>query len=154
MKLRLIAALGACVIGVGTMANAVNVNFDGTMENICTVASATDGALAASPSGTQLDSELAGGRAASVTIVSTGSNNVTFGAPSLSAAPNNYSGTPTLAINYSGAGITQADTAAAETHTIRYPGGAINVNASATDPSGFPAGTYTVTTVVTCAPIS
>lgn len=149
--------LAAIASGLCTATQAADVSFDGSILDSCTLALTTSGALALSADGTTLGSEVAGGRAAQITVLSTGSHTVTVGAPTRSSAPppGYDTATETVEIAYSGetllAGVRQPYTTSATgfaVGTIALT--TLDLNSRITNPAGFASGSYTTRTVVTC----
>lgn len=135
-----------------TPALAANVNLNANLVNSCVLSVGTNGVMTAASSGTQIGSENSGGSAAGLTLVAIGSSpTVTFGAPSLSISPNGWSGSPTEAIRYtSTGGANQAYTSSQTTRTGGPLAETFTVHGKVDNASGFAAGNYTLTTVVTC----
>lgn len=132
-------------------AAAEDVSLSGTLLQECTLTLDTAGSLATSEDGTVLGSEEAGGIGATLALVAVGATpTLTFAAPTLDA-PAGDSGS-TVEVAYSSTGgasqdYTDQQTTSSESVLIDV----YTVHGKATNASGFAAGTYTITTVVTCA---
>jgi len=130
------------------------IQFTGIVVPSCILTVSTPGLLGVSTnSGTELGSELPGGNAAVLAVIATaGAPTIQFTAPTMSAKPAGYSGSPTISIKYtSTGGASQAYTTASSHYTSSSPlGDTVTVNAKADDAAGFPAGTYQVQTTATC----
>lgn len=147
-------------IALGSVAGpagaATDVVFSGTVSNTCTLAVPTPGLLGLSSDGTILGSEEAGGLAATVTVVSLGSNTITVGAPSLATYPGAYTpGGETLSLKYQGlsglSGISQAYTSAQTSFGVGLlPITDLIVDLKVVNSAGFAQGAYTAKTVLTC----
>lgn len=130
-------------------ATAETVSLEATLEVSCTFV-VTDGTLAPNGDYTELSSESSGGVAAQVLVTALGGDPViTFAAPSLTATGNvagvvpqiKYSSTDGASQAYTSSSSFSASTRGVDTYTV---------HARAADASGFEAGDYAVTTVVTC----
>lgn len=141
---------------VPTWAGATDVTFSGTLSGVCTLALASPGTLALSVDGTKFGSEETGGVAASLTILSVGSNTVTFGAPTRTSAPGGYNATgETIEVSYVGLGglslINHAyGTTSSNFGVSSLPLTTVLVNSRINNANGFAPGTYSTRTVVTC----
>jgi len=154
-----LAAFGLLAIPLPAMAE--DVFFSGDVDAGCTVLGHLDGSLGMdlTSSGSILTSELPYGAPATVTILSTGTNYVNVSAPTLTAQGAGYSTTgQALEVKYLGAGTlntvsqawTDVGTSKAGTSLL---GAVVTVDNRITNTtSGFPTGTYTTKTVVTCTP--
>ena len=144
----------ALVLPVASAEAQTVVQFDGLVVQSCVLSVSTPGVLGVSAeSGTTLSSELPDGVAAVLSIVATaGAPTVSFAAPTLSAQPAAYSGTPIVQIKYSSpGGANQAYTSSSSQYTSTNPlTDSVTLNAQATDASGFAAGSYAVQTTATC----
>ncbi len=144
-----IAALAGTIASTSTPAQAVNVTFLGTLVNLCVLTPAA-GTLALAPDGSRLGSSETGGLPATMTIVGTGSTpTLTIGAPSLTGPSGTASAVTTLAYT-SLSGANQAYTGS-QTTSVANLIDTYTFNARVTKSGGFPSGSYTVTSVVTCA---
>lgn len=144
-------------IGLTTSAFPVDVTFDGTISDTCTLALSTGGALALSTDGTVLGSEELGGLPAAMTILSIGTHTITVNAPSRTASPGGYVATgETVEIAYQGVSgllgaVSQAYTAAQTTFPIAtIPLSVLTLNSRIRNDGGFAAGSYQTRVVVTC----
>jgi hypothetical protein len=153
---RLYCLLFASVISIGP-AQALDVDFNGTVTGVCSLALDTDGTLALSADGTILGSEETLGVPAAVLVLSIGSNTIDVAAPArISADPSGYDDTnETVEVSYGGlgglAGVTQAYTEIATDFGVgNIALSVLLVNNRIVNPDGFAAGTYTTRTVVTC----
>jgi hypothetical protein len=114
------------------------------------------GTLALSVNGQRLGSEETGGTAATLTVLSIGSNTVTVGAPTRTASPAGYNATgETIEVAYTGQGALSAvsepyGTASTDFDVTTAPLTNVIFNARINNANGFEAGTYGVRTVVTC----
>lgn len=151
MRPHLILA-AALLAGVAVPAHAADVTLSATLTSSCTLTLNNSGAMTASSSGTVLSSENSGGTAASLGVVAIGTlPSVHFAAPSLTASPSGWTGSPTVEIKYSsnnGASAAYTASSSSVSETSLLDG--FTINGRVTNATGFTAGTYTVTTVVTC----
>lgn len=145
----LIASSALALLALSAHAG-TNLDFDGEITNTCSFLSVNDGALGVSADGKTLGSQEAGGSAGKVQVVTTGDNVVTFSSATLPSKPSGFTGNPTLSIKV-GSGI--YDTSA-QMKAVSYPGDTYTVHAKANSSTAFPAGKYTIRTVMTCAPAS
>ena len=138
------------------IAHAVDVEFDGTVTNSCTLAIGTPGAIGLSGTSNNLSSENAGGVTAIVNVTSIGANSVTVGAPSLSTTPGTYDSTgEAVQVKYTGtAGLSLVDQDYTATETSfgvdTIAISTLLVDVQATNDNGFDEGDYTIATTVTC----
>ena len=138
-------------------AQALDVDFNGTITGICSLALDTDGTLAMSTDGTILGSEEALGIPAAVLILSIGTNTIDVAAPNrISADPAGYDDTnEAIEVSYDGlgglAGVTQAYIDIDTNFNVGNIALSVLVmNNRIVNPDGFAAGTYTTRTVITC----
>lgn len=137
---------------------AIDVTFTGVVLNTCTLAVPTPGVMSLASDGKKLSSDLADGIGvpAILTIVSLGGNTITVGAPTLESAAPGYSTTgQTVQVAYNGlsglSSISQAYTTASSNFAIGIlPLTSLIINMQVLNNNGFPQGTYTAKTVVTC----
>lgn len=131
---------------------AANVNLNASLANSCSLSIGSNGAMTPSASGTQIGSENSGGLAAGLTLVAIGAApTVTFGAPSLSISPSGWSGSPTSSIRYTSTGGANQDYTSSQTTRSGGPlSESFTIHGKVDNTSGFAAGNYTLTTVVTC----
>ncbi len=140
------------------VAVAASVNFSGTVLAACSILATTGGTLALSTDGSTLASDNLGGLPGSVTILSIGDSTVEVAAPTRTGQPGGYnSAGETLEVSYVGVGglalVSQAYTSAPTSFDVStIPASVITVNNRISNPNGFPAGSYSTQTVVTCAP--
>ena len=142
------AALAALVLAMP--AGATEINFDGSVDNTCTIKGKKDGTLGLSGDGRTLSSELGSAVAGEVDVFATGANRLIFSAPTLTQQPAGYSGSPTLEIKVGSGSFSSAE----QEQPVAYPGTTLAVNARASDDVPFLAGDYRVTTVVSCVPVT
>jgi hypothetical protein len=126
----------------------------------CTLSLGTAGTLALSSDGTRLESSVAGGVAATFTVVnlSLGTATVTVSPPQLVAYPAGFGvGSASLAVAYSGSGVLGSVNQGYTGSTTQFsvPGllslaVLMNVDNRISNTAGFAAGTYQTRTVVTC----
>lgn len=144
----------ALVLPVAPATAQTVVQFDGVVVQSCVLSVSTPGVLGVSAeSGTMLSSELPDGVAAVLSVVATaGTPTILFAAPTMSAQPAAYTGTPVVQIKYSSpGGANQAYTSSSSQYTSTNPlTDSVTLNAKATDASGFAAGSYAVRTTATC----
>lgn len=138
-------------IALAAPAQAENVTLSGTLINSCVLSLSVPGAIAATGDGTVMTSETAGGLPATMALVAIGGTpTVNFAAPGLSGPSASTSGATTQIRYTSLQGASQAYTSSASSRA----GGALldtfTIHSRVTNSAGFAAGTYTVTTVVTC----
>lgn len=130
------------------------VTFDGVVVESCVLSVTTPGTLGVSTdSGKVLGSEQPSGVAAVLAVTATaGAPTITFSAPTMSARPSAYTGTPTVSMRYTSlGGANQAYTSGQSQYTSTNPlTDAVTVHARAVDNGGFAAGTYQVQTTATC----
>jgi hypothetical protein len=135
---------------------AVDVTFSGTLSGSCSLGLSVPGTLALSVDGQRLGSEETGGLAATLTVLSVGSNTITVEAPTRTAAPVGYNATgETIEVAYTGQGglsaVSEPYSAAGSDFPIAtLPLTNLIFNARINNANGFDAGTYGVRTVVTC----
>lgn len=145
-----------------TAALAESVDFSTTTTTSCTLSSPNNGSLALSTDGQTLGSEESGGSSGSIAILSAGSNTITVedddgdAGAYLQAKPVAYLGTPAISVKYSGAGglntVDQDYTTASTSFAVGViPLSVLTLHAKAVDAASFPAGTYTIRTIITCA---
>ena len=150
---RLIAA-GSIGALTAAPAAAVPVTMTGIVLPSCILTVSTGGTLGVSAdSGRQIGSEEIGGIPATLAIVATGGTpTLTVSAPTMSQRPAGYAGSPTVSVRYtSTGGANQAYTSGSSTYTSASAlGDTMTINMRAQDNNGFAAGTYQLTTNVTC----
>ena len=124
----------------------------------CTILAATGGSLALAADGSSLASDNLGGLPGTVTILSIGNSTVEVAAPTRTGQPGDYNASgESLEVAYSGTSglglVNQAYTTSPTSFAVStIPASVLTVNNRLTNPNGFPAGTYSTQTVVTCAP--
>lgn len=157
--MRVLALTAACLLASALPALAVNIDFSGTVVAGCTLSASTNGTLGLNyTTGTTLGSEEAGGAAGSVTILSIGATTLTVGAPSRTNQPGGYVSTgEAVEVRYQGAtglsSVTQAYTASQTTRSLgTIAASVLTIHNRITNPNGFPDGSYSTRTIVTCAP--
>lgn len=139
-----------------TPSHAVDVTFSGTVAGVCTLALTLPGTLALSMDGTVLGSEEPTGVAATMTVLSVGSNTITVAAPTRTAAPGSYVATgEAVWIKYVGLGLLSAVSHGYDSATSSFAIGSVALttilfNSKITNANGFAAGTYSTRSVVTC----
>jgi hypothetical protein len=144
--------LSSCV------ALAANVNFSGTVLAACSILATTAGTLALSTNGDTLASDNLGGIPGSVTILSVGDSTIDVAAPTRTGQPAGYDTSgEAVQVSYFGTGglsiVNQSYTSSPTSFGIStIPASVITVNNRLSNPNGFPAGGYSMQTVVTCAP--
>lgn len=123
----------------------------------CVLAILGGGTLAMSTDGTRLGSQESGGASATLTVISVGSSTVQVAAPILTQSGSGYStATQTLEISYGGTGllaaVSQGYTSGPTSFPVPNLVSAVGVTFQnrITNSHGFPAGTYSTKTVVTC----
>jgi len=144
----------ACVVAglaAAPAAAATDVVFTGTVSNTCTLAVPTPGTMTLSAGGTILGSDQTLGVPATVTVVSLGGNTVTLSAPALTSSPAAYTpGSETVQMSYSGL-ASHAYTSAQQSFALGIlPLTNLIINMQVINAGGFPQGTYTAKTVLTC----
>lgn len=155
MVTRKLIFVGAALTSIGAAAaQDASVEFNGTVVDACTVVAAGDGTLGVDALNTILASTEAGGAQGSATVTTTASTfQVTVAAPTaFDVAPSGGGTNVTFASQYDATGATTASGVNAGTQTNLATGvTTVGVDASATKTSGnFPAGSYTMTTTVSC----
>ena len=140
-----------CIGTMATGAKAQNVNFTSSILDSCTLSLSIAGQMNPGAEGTSISSENAG-RAAVMAVVAIGTKpTVEFGAPTLTQAPEDYSGTPLAEISYSSlGGADQEMTSSTSSYTSTLLLDTITLNAQVSDSNGFVGGEYTLTSVATC----
>jgi hypothetical protein len=140
-----------------TPALAAGVTFSGTILDSCTLALSSAGALDVSTDGTMMGSEIGTGRAAKLTILSTGSHAIQVAAPTRSSpAPTGYNAaTEQVEVAYAGESLLSSISQPYTSSSTSFNVGTValttlDVNSRIINPSGFAGGTYTTQTVVTC----
>lgn len=143
-----------CTIAISalnaTAAYAVDLEFDGLVENSCVLTIDTAGILAPSADGTQLNSELGTGISAVVAVAALGTSpTVSVGQPVATEPVGQASGSITEIRYTSLGGESQAYTNAASTAPALLVD-AFTFDARISNGNGFVAGNYNVTSQVTC----
>lgn len=158
MKFTRSAAIGACAACLPlVVAYAEDVAFSGTVLASCTVV-ATPGVLGANATFDVLSSKEAGGLAGGAVLTATNNTfTATIGGPSaFTSAPSGGDANVTFLTEYAATGASTAsgDSDSAPTFSVGAGVTNISVDETASKPSGefFPAGAYTATATVTCAP--
>ncbi|MBX7483554.1 hypothetical protein K3174_13545 [Qipengyuania sp. 6D47A] len=130
----------------GAPANAATVTIGGTIVNLCTL-TPTGGSMVVDSAGTTMTTESGvGALPASLAVIATGSApTLTFSAPTLTGP---VSGATTR-IRYSGAGANQTYTSGGSTASASLVD-VFTIHAQVQSATGFPSGSYAVTTIVTC----
>jgi hypothetical protein len=133
---------------------AATVEWTGAVANTCVVTLNSNGLLGVSINGQSMSSEQTTGQAASVAVMSTGPNLVTFGGPAMTLWSPTYTGTPLIQTKQrSNKGHSGTWQATAHQATIDAGDTLFEVHAQIDDPSNaFPMGAYKVSSEVTCAP--
>lgn len=149
--------LAGLVVGPGAaLAANAEVNFQGTLTGVCTLAVPTPGILVLAADGKLTSSP--GGTPAVVTILSVGSNTVSVAPPVWTETPEDYdAGGELFEVGYTGVGglslVNVPFTASPQPFVVpTLPVTALTVNARASNPDGFGAGTYKMKVLVTCSP--
>lgn len=142
--------LVVAAFAIPSQALAETVTFSTTTTASCTITLSTGGSLAPSSEGTELGSEQPGGSAATISLLAVGNSpTVRFGTPNLTAPTGDSGSIPQ--IKYSSLGGASQNYTSSETTTT--PGVLVDtftVDAKVTNTGGFQAGTYSVSTEVTC----
>lgn len=156
--MRLLGFATGLLLAGALPALAENVDFTGTVTAGCALSATTNGTLALNPAGDTLASNVGTGTPGSVTILSIGSNTLTVDAPTRTAQPVDYVATgEAIEVSYTGASglsaINQGFTSSQTTQSLGTIAASIlTIHNRITNANGFPAGTYSTRTVVTCAP--
>lgn len=142
------------LFGQHRVSHAATVEWTGAVANTCIVTLNSNGLLGVSINGQSLSSEQTTGLPATVAVMSTGPNVVTFGNPALTLWSPTYTGTPVISTKQrSNKGHSSNWQVTSHQATIDAGDTIFEVHAQADDPSGaFPMGAYKVTSEVTCAP--
>ncbi len=148
-------AAGTLLTGLAAPAHAQSVlAFNGLVTTSCILSVSTSGSLGVNTStGTEIGSELSGGAAAVLTVVSTGGRpTLTFSAPTMSQRPAAYAGSPIINLKYSstGGGNQSYTTGQSSYTSTNALGDLVTLNMKADDSGGFAAGSYRLQTTVTC----
>lgn len=128
--------------------------FSGTLSSACTLAVPTPGTLAITATGDLASAPLG---AATVTILSIGSNEVTVDPPQWVSTPSGYTASSEqLSVAYAGLGglsVVNQDYTTAQTsfQVATLPLTSMTVNVRAANGDGFVAGDYSMKVPVTCA---
>ncbi len=152
--------LSAGCLGVLLLADAhrptaaATVDWTGAVANTCVVTVNSHGALGVSVNGQTMSSEQPTGMAASVGVMSTGPNLVTFGAPAMTLWAPTYTGTPVMATKQrSNKGHSSNWQVAAHQATVDAGDTVFDLHAQVDDVGkAFPMGAYKVSSDVTCSP--
>jgi hypothetical protein len=131
------------------VANAATVTFSGVITNSCTLTLNTPGRLAStSASGTQFHSESGG--TALVAVVATGlSPSVTVNAPTFTAPAASASSVAEIKYSSLTSGVHDYASSGSSYNMVGLLD-TLSIDARLTNPAGFTAGNYSVSTVVTC----
>lgn len=136
---------------------ALDVDFDGTVATVCSLSLNSNGTLALSGDGTELGSEVSGGSAAGVLVLSIGANSVDVDAPNrITADPSGYNAaSEVIEVKYSGAGglsaVSQDYTSSNTSFAVSNIAlSLLTLHNRIVNTNGFAAGNYTTRTVVTC----
>lgn len=158
--MRTIALAAVALLAAATSARSEDVFFSGDVDPGCTILAATDGDLGMdlTSEGETLTSALPYGAPATVTILATSPSFVNVGAPTLTASGAGYNPTgQVLEVRYLGAGVLNTvDSGGWLTTPSSRPatsllGAIVTLDNQLTNAvTGFPSGTYTTRTVVTC----
>lgn len=143
-----------CILpAVAVPASAANVNLQANLVNSCVLSVSAGGTMTSNAAGTQIGSENAGGSAAVLGLVAIGAlPTITFAVPSLSASPAGWIASHTNSLSYSSIrGANQAYTSSASSVTAGGLTDTFTVHGKVDSATGFDAGNYMLTTVVTCA---
>jgi hypothetical protein len=134
-------------------ANAVTVDWTGTVANSCVVTVGSNGVLGLSLDGKSLSSDQATGMPAMVTVASTTTNVVTFSQATLALRATGYLGTPAMFTKESSnKGHLRDWQPTSYQETIQSGDTVFNFHAKAQDENTFPMGIYRMSSEVTCAP--
>lgn len=148
---------GALVLSLVTAprpAEAATVEWTGVVANTCVVTLNSNGLLGVSISGQAMSSEQTAGQPASVAVMSTGPNVVTFGSPAMTLWAPSYTGSPIVSSKQqSNKGHSSTWLVTAHQATIEPGDTLFEVHAQLDDAANaFPMGAYKVSSEVTCAP--
>ena len=135
-------------------ADAATVEWTGVVANTCVVTLNSNGLLGLAISGQAMSSEQTTGQPASVAVMSTGANVVTFGSPAMTLWAPSYTGSPIVSSKQrSNKGHSSAWTVTAHQAPIEAGDTLFEVHAQLDDAANaFPMGAYKVSSEVTCAP--
>jgi len=141
------------VIGHRT-AEAATVEWTGVVANTCVVTLNSNGLLGVATSGQVMSSEQTAGQPASVAVMSTGPNVVTFGSPAMTLWAPSYTGSPIVSSKQqSNKGHSSTWMVTAHQATVTAGDTLFAVHAQLDDAANaFPMGAYKVSSEVTCAP--
>lgn len=139
-------SLGLVAFAMAAGAQAATVTINGAVANSCTL-TPTSGTMVVDTAGTTMTTESgSGSSAASLSVVATGTSpTLTVTAPSLTGP---VSGA-TTEIRYSGSGVDQPYSSSGSTASTSLID-ALTIHARVLSATGFPSGSYAVTTQVTC----
>lgn len=133
---------------------AATVEWSGAVANSCVVTLNSNGVLGVSTDGQSLSSEQTTGMPASVAVMSTGPNLVTFGSPAMTLWSPTYTGSPSIATKQrSNKGHSNTWQSASHQATVEAGDTLFEVHAQVEDSSkAFPMGAYKVSSEVICTP--
>lgn len=117
----------------------------------CTLTLGTAGTITLVPQGNGMSTQASGGSAASIIVAAVLTRpTLIFSAPTV-LGPTGWAGNPITAISFDTAsGVHQAYTTAASSVQLGALADTVTINAAVANSSGFKAGSYTVSTTVTC----
>lgn len=122
----------------------------GSLLDSCTLTAETDGSLSRNSAGTELGSDLSGGSPATLAVVAVGTApTLTFAAPVVDAPGGDTGTTGQIAYSSTG-GANQDYTDTQSTTTSGVLLDLFTIHGRLQNEDGFLAGTYELTTVVTC----
>lgn len=149
MKKVILSSLVAAVLAVGStsFAYAENIDFSGTLANACNITVASAGTLALG----ETDFSTSADAVATVTNNAAGIFNLTLAAPTdWATSPNGYSGSTSFVATFTTAGA-NAQGAPVDTLALANVGtDTTSVNLSGTSDAVYPAGSYSVVSVLSC----
>ena len=148
--------LAALLVLAQRPAQAATVEWTGAVASSCVVTLNSNGLLGVSISGQSMSSEQTAGLPASVAVMSTGPNVVTFGSPAMTLWSPSYIGSPVVSSKQqSNKGHSSSWMVTAHEATIEAGDTLFEVHAQLEDASNaFPMGAYKISSEVTCAPAS
>jgi len=158
-NLPICAALLSATIFMSASASATNIDFTGTLDNVCTLTVPVNGTLQINADGSELNSEIGVADSAEVLVASIGKSSLEFSAPTFDAsgAAGFEADNPVTAIKYDGDGLLGAVSSngyTSVTTSVEIPNiiaTKITIDAKVTNGTkSFADGTYKVSTVLTC----
>lgn len=128
------------------LATSQGIDFDGSVATSCSFSGEQDGKLGVATNNLSLDSTLTEGSSGGVTVIANDAVEVTFSQPTFTANSGSVAGATTQVSVQGGAFETGA-----KTIDVTPGSTALSVDVRAEKSTAFTAGSYTLTTIATCA---